>query len=402
MQPFTLLIKPSGSDCNIDCRYCFYKDRALEFGRGRQRMSDEVLEKFVKDYMQLGFGVVGFAWQGGEPTLMGVDFFRRAVELQKKYGSNGQQVSNTLQTNGVLLDDNWCRFLHENKFLLGISIDGPKEFHDKYRVDHSGSGTFERVMRGIENCQEHKVEFSALVLLNNNNVEHPERLFDFLIENELTYLQFIPCIEREVATNQIADFSITPKQYGDFLCRLFDLWYEYGPEKLNIREFDSLVTYFVLGKHTICTYSKQCAGFVVVEHSGEAFCCEFFVEPKWRLGNILETPLDKLAAGSIKRAFARDKQDLCNKCLLCNHLDICRGGCMKDRVRTLCHSERSEESPLGFDKNSFGQENYFCESYKQFFDYTIPRFMQIAAAIEDGSAARHTRSADRIRLRIQK
>ncbi|HUU18228.1 MAG TPA: anaerobic sulfatase maturase [Sedimentisphaerales bacterium] len=387
MQLFTLLIKPSGSDCNIDCRYCFYKDRASEFGKGRQRMSDEVLIKLVKDYMQLGFGVVGFAWQGGEPTLMGVDFFRRAVELQKKYGSNGQEVSNTLQTNGVLLDDNWCRFLYENKFLLGISIDGSKEFHNKYRVDHSGAGTFERVMRGINNCKKHKVEFSALVLLNSKNVEHPERLFDFLIENELTYLQFIPCVEREPATNKIAEFSITPKQYGDFLCRLFDLWYEYGPEKLNIREFDSLVTYYVMGKHTICTYSKHCAGFVVVEHSGEAFCCEFFVGPKWRLGNILETPLEKLSTSSIKRAFARDKQNLCNKCLLCGHLDICRGGCMKDRIRF-----KAEDS----------KESYFCESYKQFFDYTIPRFMQIAAAIEDGSAARHTRSADRIRLRIKK
>jgi uncharacterized protein len=388
MQPFTLLIKPSGSDCNIDCRYCFYKDRTPEFGKGKQRMSDEVLEKLVKDYMQLGFPVVGFAWQGGEPTLMGVDFFRKAVELQKKYGRNGQEVSNTLQTNGVLLDDNWCWFLHDNKFLLGISIDGPKEFHDNYRVDHSGSGTFERVMRGIENCRRYKVEFSALVLLNNKNVEHPERLFDFLIENELTYLQFIPCVETEPATNKIADFSITPKQYGDFLCRLFDLWYEYGPEKLNIREFDSLVTYYVMGKHTICTYSKQCAGFVVVEHSGDAFCCEFFVEPKWRLGNILETPLEKLAASSIKRAFARDKQNLCNKCLLCGHLDICRGGCMKDRIRL-----NTEDS---------GGESYFCEAYKRFFDYTIPRFMQIAAAIEDGSASRRTRSADRIRLRIQK
>jgi uncharacterized protein len=399
MQPFTLLIKPSGSDCNIDCAYCFYKDRASEFGKGRQRMSDEVLEKLVKDYMQLGFGVVGFAWQGGEPTLMGVDFFRRAVELQKKYGSNGQEVSNTLQTNGVLLDDNWCRFLHENKFLLGISIDGPKEFHDKYRVDHSGSGTFDKVMRGIKNCQEHKVEFSALVLLNDKNVEHPEALFDFLIENELTYLQFIPCVETEPGTGNIADFSIMPKQYGDFLCRLFDLWYEYGPEKLNIREFDSLVTYFVLGKHTICAYSKQCAGFVVIEHSGDAFCCEFFVGPEWRLGNILETPLEKLAAGSKKRAFAREKQNLCNRCLLCSHLDICRGGCMKNRAMLDAGYSILDENQ---GSRIEGRENYFCESYKQFFDYTIPRFMQIAAAIEDGSAARHTRSADRIRLRIQK
>jgi uncharacterized protein len=387
MQPFTLLIKPSGSDCNIDCKYCFYKDRPPQFGSGKQRMSDEVLTKLVKDYITLGFPVVGFAWQGGEPTLMGIDFFHKAVELQKKYGSSGQEVSNTLQTNGILLDDNWCKFFHENKFLLGISIDGSKEFHDQYRLDHSGSGTFDRVMRGIENCKKHKVEFSTLVLLNNKNVEHPDTLFNFLIENELTYFQFIPCVETDPATKTIADFSVTPKQYGDFLCRLFDLWYEYGPDKMNIRDFDSLVTYYVMGKHTICAYSKQCAGFVVIEHNGDAFCCEFFVEPKWRLGNILQTPLSKLAASNIKRSFARDKQNLCNKCLLCSHMDICRGGCMKDRVRLTADT---------------GGQNYFCESYKQFFKHTIPRFIQIAAAIEDGSTTRHTRSGDKIRLRIQK
>jgi len=247
-QSFTLLIKPSGSDCNIDCAYCFYKGRDASVGHGRQRMSAGVLEKLVGAYMRQGFEVSGFAWQGGEPTLMGLDFFRRAVELQKKYGSAGQQVSNTLQTNGVLLDDDWCRFFHDNKFLLGISIDGPKEFHDRYRLDHSGKGTFDMVIRGIETCRKYEVQFSALVLLNNNNVLQPETLFEFCIENELTYLQFIPCVETDPATGGPAEFSITARQYGDFLCRLFDLWYENGPEKLNIREFDSLVTHYVMGK----------------------------------------------------------------------------------------------------------------------------------------------------------
>ena len=387
MEPFTLLIKPSGSDCNIDCKYCFYKARSPEFGQGRQRMNQHVLEVLVKGYMQLGFPVVGFAWQGGEPTLMGVDFFESAVQLQKEYGREGQQVSNTLQTNGLLLDERWCRFFHDNNFLLGISIDGPREFHDYYRVDHSGCGTFDRVIRAIENCRNHQVEFNALILLNNRNVEHTDELFDFLIGNDITYLQFIPCIETDPATGAPADFSITPNQYGDFLCRLFDRWYDYGTEKLNIREFDSLVTYLVMGSHTICTYSKQCAGFVVIEHNGDAFCCEFFVEPKWRLGNILETPLEKLASSANKRAFAREKQNLPGKCLVCRYLDICRGGCMKDRVRW---------------NDNLNRESYFCEGYKQFFDYTMPRFMQIAAAIKNGSADRHTRPADRIRLHIRK
>ncbi len=387
MEPFTLLIKPSGSDCNIDCAYCFYKDRPSEFGTGAQRMSEDVLEKLVADFMRLGFAVSGFAWQGGEPTLMGLDFYQRAVELQRKYGKPGQQVSNKLQTNGILLNDKWCRFLHDNKFLLGISIDGPKQFHDYYRRDHSGSGTYDRVMRGIENCKEYGVEFNALVLLNQLNVQHPDELFEFFIENDMTYLQFIPCIEHDPSTHKPADFSITPEQYGDFLCRVFDLWYEYGTDKLNIRDFDSIVTHYVLGRHTVCTHSRQCTGFLVVEHTGECFPCEFFVGPEWRIGNVLETPLGELATHTKRRAFARNKQSVSGKCLICNYLDLCRGSGMKDRIR--------------MDSDSSVSETYFCQAYKRFYDYSLPRFMQISADISAGSVGRHTRSGDRIRLQIE-
>ena len=386
MQPFTLLIKPSGSDCNIDCAYCFYKGRDASVGVGRQRMSGEVLDRLVSEYMGLGFGVSGFAWQGGEPTLMGVDFFRRAVELQKQYGQAGQQLSNTMQTNGLLLDDEWCSFLHENKFLLGISIDGPEEFQNQYRLDMAGKGTFDHVMRGIKCCQEHDVQFSTLVLLNNKNVEHADVLIEFLLDNNMTYVQFIPCIELDPATNEPAEFSITPEQYGDFLCRVFDIWWNIGPENMNIRDFDSFVTHYVMGSHTICAYSKRCAGFVVVEHNGDAYCCEFFVEPKWRLGNIMETPLAELAAGSIKRAFAREKEKLAGKCVVCGHLDICRGGCMKDRGR---RSEGKLNSP-----------SYFCDSYKQFFGHALPRVMQLAATITSGKEIRHIRPAEKVRLQI--
>jgi len=373
MQPFTLLIKPSGSDCNVDCEYCFYKARAPQVGQGRQRMSLEVLEKLVKDYMQLRFALAGFAWQGGEPTLMGLDFYEKTVELQKKYGVPGQEVGNSLQTNAILLNDKWCRFLHENKFLVGVSIDGPKEFHDHYRLDHSGSGTFDRVMRAIESCKEHQVEFNTLTLINAKNVAHPEEVFDFLVGLGVKFLQFIPCVEVEPATGKIADFSITPEQYGEFLCRLFDRWYEHGPRNVSIRDFDSILSYYLTGRNTICTFDKQCSQYIVIEHTGDAFCCDFFVEPKWRLGNIFETPIEKLAASSMKRAFARAKQNLCNKCIVCRHLAVCRGGCMKDRVP--------------FDKDNFGTESYFCEAYKRFFDHATPRFMQLAARINAESAA---------------
>ena len=378
MQPFTLLIKPSGSDCNIDCQYCFYKHRAPEVGQGRQRMSDEVLERLVKDYMQLNFPMAGFAWQGGEPTLMGLDFYKKTVELQKKYGSPGQEVGNSLQTNAILLNDEWCRFLHENKFLVGVSIDGPKEFHDYYRLDHSGSGTFDLmflafVMRAIDKCKEHKVEFNTLTLLNAKNIEHPDEVFDFLVALGTKYIQFIPCVELDAGTNKITDFSITPLQYGKFLCGLFDRWYKHGPQKLSIRDFDSFLSYFVTGRHSICTFDKQCSQYIVIEHDGNAFCCDFFVEPRWQLGNIFDTPIEKLAASSIKRTFARAKKNICNKCLVCRHLAVCRGGCMKDRAP--------------FDKDNFGKESYFCEGYKLFFDYALPKFTQIAADINAANAA---------------
>jgi uncharacterized protein len=405
MQPFTLLIKPSGSDCNVDCRYCFYKSRAPQVGAGRQRMSDEVLEKLIKDYLGLRFQMSGFAWQGGEPTLMGLDFYRRAVELQKKYAGAGQEVSNSLQTNALLLDNAaWCRFLHENRFLVGISIDGPRELHDHYRLDLGGHGTWERVMRAIDRCKEHKVEFNTLTLINHLTADHPDEIFDFLIGLGVRYLQFIPCVELEAqtvggslkaeslgdggttgaqchpqaaleaATRNIADFSVTPQQYGDFLCRIFDRWVQFGPQRLSIRDFDSILGYCLSGHHTICTFDRQCSQYLVIEHSGDVFPCDFFVEPPWRLGNIFETPLDQLAAGAQKKAFARLKQGLTNKCLVCRYLALCRGGCMKDRVPV---------APGGGTTQS-----YFCESYRQFFDYALPRFQQLAAQIRTGALVR--------------
>jgi uncharacterized protein len=365
MQPFEILVKPSGSDCNLDCKYCFYKHRSPELSSGKQRMSDEVLERLIKDYMQLDFPVAGFAWQGGEPTLMGIDFYRKVVELQKKYGRPGQRVSNALQTNAVLLNDQWCRFLHDNKFLLGISIDGPKEFHDYYRLDNSGAGTFDKVTSAIEKCKEYKVEFNTLTLLNAKNVEHPDQVFDFLVGLDIKFMQFIPCMEFDTSTGEIADFSITPQQYGEFLCRVFDLWYEYGPTNLSIRDFDSILSYYICRRHSICTFQRRCSQYIVIEHNGDAFCCDFFVEPKWRIGNILETPIEELATDNKKREFARAKQNLGDKCLLCRHLPICRGGCLKNRI--------------AFGTEDFQRESYFCEAYKRFFGYTKSRFLQIAA-----------------------
>jgi len=387
MQPFTLLIKPSGSDCNVDCTYCFYKCRAPQVGTGRQRMSDEVLERLVKDYMGLRFQMCGFAWQGGEPTLMGLDFYTRAITLQAKYGVAGQEVGNSLQTNAILLDDAWCKFLHEAKFLVGISIDGPKDLHDRYRLDLGGHGTWERVMRAIERCKEHKVEFNTLTLISRLTADHADEIFDFLIDLGVRYLQFIPCVETDPQTGAIAEFSVSPKQYGDFLCRIFDRWTAFGPERLSIRDFDSILSHCINGHHSLCTFDRQCSQYIVIEHTGDVFPCDFFVEPAWRLGNILETPIEQLAACAQKRAFARRKRDITSRCLACRHLALCRGGCMKDRLPHVAQPPSAGESK-GPPPGAGVPQSYFCESYRQFFDYAVPRFMQIAAQIRTGALVR--------------
>jgi len=374
MKPFTLLIKPSGSDCNLDCRYCFYKNRAPGLGRGRQRMSYDVLEKLVKDYMKLQFPFSGFAWQGGEPTLMDLDFYRKTIELQQNYGTSGQEVSNSLQTNAILLDNEWCIFLQENKFLVGISIDGPKELHDYYRLDSGGNGTFERVMRAIERCKQHKVEFNTLTLINNITADHPDEIFDFLIDLGVRYMQFIPCVEVDPKSSQIADFSASPSQYGKFLCRIFDRWMKYGPQNLSIRNFDSILSYCISGQHTVCTFDRQCNHYLVIEYTGDAFPCDFFVDPKWRLGNIMETDIEKLADNATKLNLMQNKLKLCNKCFTCRHLEICWGGCLKDR------------SPS--DPQNYTSESYFCESYCTFFDYAMQRFMKVADKFRSGSLVR--------------
>ena len=329
-------------------------------------MSEAVLERLVGGFLELDFPVHALAWQGGEPTLMGLDFFQKAVDLQKKYGRQGRVVSNSLQTNAILLDEAWCRFLHEYKFLVGISLDGPRELHNTYRKDRAGRGTYDRVMASIERCQQNQVEFNILVLLNAVNVKYPDEVFDFFADLGIHYLQFITCVERHPETHEIMDFSITAQEYGDFLCRLFDRWLAYGPRKLSIRLFDSVMSYYLQGRHTDCTFGERCSDYIVVEHSGDVFCCDFYVEESWKLGNLMETPLDELFNSPVKQRFARRKRTVANTCYVCRYFPICRGGCPKDRVVVGGH-----DTDL----------NYFCVSYKQFFDHALNQLRNVSAGL---------------------
>jgi len=340
------------------------------FSSGAHRMTDEVQECLVKSYLECCFEQSSFAFQGGEPTLMGLDFYKRLIELQKQYGLPGQIISNALQTNGILLDDQWGKFLAEYKFLTGISLDGPKEYHDIYRKDRAGSGTFDRVMVGIEACQRNNAEYNILVLLNNINVQSPDKLFDFFIGMGVQYLQFIPCVEKaENNSQKTSPHSITPEEYGNFMNRIFDRWLDYDIRKLSVRLFDSMLSYLLGNPHTECTFGRQCADYIVIEHNGDAFCCDFYVTGDTRLGNIMETPIGRLGKNEIKCTFNRKKTEIDNKCLICRYLDICRGGCPKDRAMlTGTHKVPS----------------YFCEGYKMFFAYALPRLEIIAHDIQTG------------------
>jgi uncharacterized protein len=332
-------------------------------------MTEAILERLVESYLGLGFEQNSFAFQGGEPTLMGLDFYKRLVALQAQYGQ-GQSVSNALQTNGILLDDDWCAFLNEYKFLVGISLDGPRESHDVYRKDRAGRGTFDRVTAGIDACRRHKVEYNILVLLNNVNVDHPDTLYDFFAAQGIDYLHFVPCGEQDADDPRKAlPFSITPQQYGAFMCRIFDRWLAEGIKKRSIRLFDSVLSFLLGRPHTECTFARRCNDYIVIEHNGDAFCCDFYVTGQTRLGNIMDTPSDQLAGGEIKRLFGRKKTEIADKCLVCRYLDICRGGCPKDRAMlTGTHNVPS----------------YFCDGYKMFFDHALPQLTAIAQKIRDG------------------
>ncbi len=362
--PFSLLIKPVGPDCNLNCKYCFYSCKQKLFAGKIHRMSDEVLEKLVSDFLSQGFYNSSFAWQGGEPALMGLDFYKRAVEFQKKYAADGTVISNAFQTNATLLDESWCKFFHEYNFLLGISLDGPKEFHNHYRRDFSQGHTFDKVINAIKLCREYKTQFNIIVLLNDKNVKHPDKLFDFFIENKFQYLQFIPCVERDAQTGKIADFAVSGQDFGNFMCRIFERWKQYGVTKVSIRLFDSIMNYYMQNNHTDCTFKRSCDDYIVIEHNGDAYCCDFFVDEDTRLGNIMQTAIKDLFNSPVKKNFAKRKKELCNKCFVCHYSDICRGGCLKDRIV--------------LDRN-FSNPSYLCEGYKIIFEKIAPQLASIAA-----------------------
>ncbi len=347
-------------------------------------MAEETLQTYIKQLLEYNkLPEVTIAWQGGEPTQMGVDFFRRADEYVKKYRKFGVNVAYAIQTNGTLLNPEWCKFFREHSYLVGISLDGPKNLHDAYRVDKKGKGTFEQVMRGLRLLQKYKVEYNILCTVNAANADYPLDVYRFFRDEvNAEFIQFIPVVERNNETgfqegNRVSDRSVKPKQWGEFLSSVFDEWVRHDVGKVFVQQFDAALAAWLNYPATLCVFAPTCGTALVLEHTGDLYSCDHFVEPDYYLGNITETPLIELVTSQKQLKFGRDKEKMlpgyCRKCQV--HF-ACRGGCPKDRFI---------ETPEG-DQGL----NYLCEGYNLFFTY-IDRPMKMMANL-----LRQNRYADEI------
>ncbi|SFT72307.1 uncharacterized protein SAMN02910340_01993 [Methanosarcina thermophila] len=379
-----VLAKPTGSICNLACAYCYFLDKEALYPGSKFCMSDEVLENYIRQLITAHRSPqVTVAWQGGEPTLMGIDFYRRAIELQEKYRKPGMNFENTMQTNGTLLDDEWCQFFKENNFLIGISIDGPRELHNIYRVDKKGEGSFDRVMRGLRLLQKHGVEYNVLTTVNRINADHPLEVYRFLRDEAgADWIQFIPVVERineEGYTlyqkgNTVSDRSVQPEQFGSFLSRIFDEWVRNDVGKLFVQTFEASVRRWLGLPSGMCVFEETCGAGLVLEHNGDLYSCDHFVEPEYLLGNIMEKEISELAASEKQYRFGKNKRNTLPKvCCECDVLFACMGECPKNRFLVTS----TGESGL----------NYLFKGWKAFFHHIDFPMKLMAGLIRRGYPA---------------
>lgn len=367
MPPLSLLIKPASGACNLRCRYCFYHDEQLNretFSYGF--MEEDLLEILVQKSLAYAAGYCSFGFQGGEPTLRGLDFYKKAVELQKKYNIHNVKIANSIQTNGLLLDSRWAQFFRENHFLVGLSLDGTKEIHDGSRLDTHGRGTYSRTLRAARLLSSHQVDFNLLTVVTGRTAEAITQIYRFYRRSGFLYQQYIPCLDPLGKPRGQSPDSLTPEKYGIFLKALFDLWYRDIAEGkfIYIRTFENLLGMLMGRPPESCGLSGSCALQHVIEADGSVYPCDFYCLDPWRLGNIREDSFQELANTETARRFLAEGGSGREKCAGCQYEYICRGGCRRDR------------EPL-----AGGSGNYFCEAYQEFFAYALPRLQEIARAL---------------------
>lgn len=396
IRAFHVMTKPIGPLCNLDCKYCFYLEKEKLFPSNENfKMTDEVLENYVRQYIEhQNVPEISFAWQGGEPTLLGVDFFRKVVALQKKY-AGGKAITNALQTNGTLLDDRWGAFLAENRFLVGLSLDGPAKLHDAYRVDKKGGATYAKVIGGLRVLKKHQVDFNTLTVVNRVNARKPLEVYRFLRDIGSGFIQFIPLVERlpdAEATKlgldlavppradeegqkrmPVTDWSVEPRQYGEFLCAIFDEWVRRDIGRTYVQIFDVTLGNTVGQGPGLCLFSEKCGTALAMEHNGDVYSCDHYVYPRYKLGSVLNHSLGDMVASTEQRRFGSDKADtLPQYCRSCDVRHLCHGECPKHRFI------RTPDGEAGL--------NYFCAAYKKFFTHTRPAMQRMGALLDVGRA----------------
>lgn len=371
------MAKPVGPSCNLQCTYCFYLEKQTLYpNRVEKVMPEATLEAYIRQYTeaQQHLPEIHFAWQGGEPTLAGLEFFRKAISLQHHYAC-GKPVNNSLQTNGILLDDAWAEFFAEHRFLIGLSLDGPERFHDAYRRDRGGYPTFKKVMKSVALLKHYQVDFNILACVNRITAAHPDEIYPFLRAHGSGFIQFIPIVERRSRTTppdgltlvapedtreaDVTEWSVSPRDYGNFLCEVFDLWVTRDVGKVFVQLFDVSLEAWMGFEPSLCFFRSCCGDALILEYNGDLYSCDHFVYPAYRLGNIHETPLRALARSQAQRRFGESKRDnLPTQCQQCPVLFACRGECPKHRFLVTSQGERGI--------------NYFCEAYKRFFNHIDP------------------------------
>lgn len=372
-KPMYIMLKPAGSLCNMRCQYCYYLEKGQMYKEDKNRViSDSMLETFIKNYIESQtLPQVLFTWHGGETLMRPVSFYKRALELQRYY-AGGRQIDNCIQTNGTLITEEWCKFFKENNFLVGVSIDGPQEFHDEYRKTASGGPSFQKVMKGIQLLNKYGVEWNALAVVNDFNADYPLDFYHFFKEIGCHFIQFTPIVERKVSRpdgltlapgmeegGELLDFSVTPEQWGTFLCKIFDEWVRNDVGDYYIQLFDATLANWVGQVPGVCTMAEECGHAGVMEYNGDVYSCDHFVFPEYRLGNLGERSLYELMNSEKQKEFAKNKKKrLPQQCQECEFLFACHGECPKNR----------------FVKDEYGNPglNYLCKGYKMFFDHVAP------------------------------
>jgi uncharacterized protein len=382
---FHLLAKPTGATCNLDCAYCFFLDKELLYPDSKFRMSESTLELYIRQLIESHqANQVNIAWQGGEPTLMGLDFYRRAMELAEKYRRPGMQFLHTIQTNGTLLTDEWASFFKEHDFLVGISLDGPRPLHDVFRVDKGGKPTFDKVMRGLRLLQRYGVEFNVLTTVNRVNADYPLEVYRFMRDEVgTTWIQFIPVVERLSSSglalyqegNQVSDRSVKPDQFGRFLSIIFDEWVRHDVGRIFVQTFEATLGNWMGMQSGMCVFNETCGVGLAIEHNGDLYSCDHFVEPNYLLGNIQKEHMIELVASPQQLKFGQDKRDsLPRYCLECDVRFACHGECPKNRFTLTPDGEPGL--------------NYLCAGYKEFFHHVSYPMKILAGLIRQGREAK--------------